>query len=171
MKESRKLNEVSGDSQINGGNLIEIVLSKILFYLQAPWFLIFYSWLLKAEHANQQEIKHEKKKPRRKLEWIGARRKVCLHYCIQLWIIYLSINRTVTPHNINMVHGYDFTGTVTSIPLHSFLTLFAIEFSFSIFSTPFDSNLVHLIFNTWYTFHFTASSINYNLHNNDRRMN
>lgn len=112
-----------------------------------------------------------KKKQRRKLEWIGARRKVCLHYCIQLWIIYLSINRTVTPHNINMVHGYDFTGTVTSIPLHSFLTLFAIEFSFSIFSTPFDSNLVHLIFNTWYTFHFTASSINYNLHNNDRRMN
>lgn len=61
LKESRKSNEVSGDSQINGGNLIEIVLSKILFYMQAPWFLIFYSWLLKAEHANQQEIKHEKK--------------------------------------------------------------------------------------------------------------
>lgn len=83
-------------------------LVKNTFYMQALWFLIFYSWLLKAEHANQQEIKHEtKKKQRRKLEWIGARRKVCLHYCIQLWIIYLSINRTVTPHNINMVHGND----------------------------------------------------------------
>lgn len=36
-------------------------LVKNTFYMQALWFLIFYSWLLKAEHANQQEIKHEKK--------------------------------------------------------------------------------------------------------------
>lgn len=39
-------------------------LVKNTFYMQAPWFLIFYSWLLKAEHANQQEIKHETKKNR-----------------------------------------------------------------------------------------------------------